>query len=146
MRGLQSLATFWNNAWDDVAAKFYDIEQKQFASEGGRSHRWARLTPAYEQWKAKNYPGKKILEREGTLRESLVGPGNYAFRQDEKLKLRIGTTVPYAIYHQKGTSKMVKRRPIDVQEADVKELQTIMLRHLVNKLRAAGVKVGKVNP
>lgn len=88
------------------------IWQKQFDAEGAYTGaRWAALSPPYRRWKAKHYPGRKILERTGLLRESLT---QRPFGIDEVKDdlMVIGTGVPYASYHQKGAPNLPARQMI----------------------------------
>lgn len=100
-----------------MAEDFFQTMSTIFSAEGsfeGRS-RWAALSPAYARWKARHFPGKKILELNGRLKNSLVtkgGPDNVLEITPDTLV--VGTTVPYAIYHQTGTPKMPMRKIIEL--------------------------------
>lgn len=127
---------FWN-----ITKLFWNIEKQQFDTEGGHgSGGWQALSPKYEEWKARNYPGKPILQRSGRLMQSLTGQTGDTVKQMEPLLLRLGTSVEYAIYHQQGTSRgLPKRKPIELTESDkqawVKEIQ----RWLVNMAKETGL-------
>lgn len=92
------------------------IEPQQFSTEGGESGGWASLSPEYEAWKSRHYSGSTILVRTGALRSSLAGKAGSITRIN-KWSAELGTSVPYAGYHQSGTSKMPKRPPIDLSQA-----------------------------
>jgi len=95
------------------------IEPKQFSSEGSRgSHGWARLSTDYGAWKAKNYPGRKILVLTGLMQESLFGENPWAIEEVKPLEMTVGTKLPFALYHQQGTTKMPARPVIDLTESD----------------------------
>ena len=70
--------------------------------EEGRPARWKPLTPAYARYKSHRWPGKKILQRTGVLRDSIrvtVEPG-----RGNTAAIVASTDVPYALVHQFGTT------------------------------------------
>ena len=115
---IEDLTPFWR---DVFAPKYFAAVQDLFSTsgtprgEGGRfsGAPWARLTPAYAVWKAKNYPGLPILTRTGRLKESLrwsgVGLGAEGIFEATPSFAIAGTSVPYGPAHQQGTGKMVAR-------------------------------------
>jgi phage gpG-like protein len=137
----------------EVTADFWEMEQRQFDSEGGASGGWAALSTrtatitgqmgrgalgaehqSYAAWKARHYPGKKILEREGYLKGSLTNSGigaAWTINEPEKLRVTVGTKLGYAAYHQTGTPNMPRRRPIDLTEKDKKRWTQIFHRWLI---------------
>ncbi|MFA5801532.1 MAG: hypothetical protein WC911_03555 [Thermoleophilia bacterium] len=106
--------------WEALAMDFFNvIETQQFSSEGRfGSSGWDSLTTGYAKWKRKHYPGRNILERKGDLRRSLtqIGAKGNIFRVS-KQQMEVGSSIPYGIYHQKGTKKMVARKPIELPES-----------------------------
>ena len=68
------------------------------------------------------YPGRPLLVLTGRLRESLTNARSrdsvYNRRQKGFKLLSLGTRVPYAGYHQHGTSKM-PRRPLFVVKSKI---------------------------
>lgn len=104
--------------WQIIAEDFRKIERRQFETEGGlwRSG-WPALSPEYATWKARHYPGKKILELTGRLKASLTGKGPGSVEDlSHPDWMKIGTAVPYAIYHQTGTRRMPARPPLVIPE------------------------------
>lgn len=93
---------------------------------------WAPLSPAYAEWKAKHYPGKTILRRTDALYNSLAGRGRGHVEEIHPLQMRWGTEIPYARFHQRGTSKMPQRRVIDLVEREkvqiMKDLQYYVVK------------------
>lgn len=74
------------------------------------SGQYEPLSKRYKARKSRMAPGKPIMVLRGDLRDSIVG--NTA---DSILKLTnnsaiVGTSLPYAIYHDEGFSGMVKRK------------------------------------
>ena len=114
------LRDFRPRIWPKVNAQFSRLMIEHFDSGGGSGSTgsWAPLSQNYGAWKAKHYPGEPILELTGTLRRSLTGsfaPGAH-YMVTPSLYER-GTSVPYAVFHQYGTSGMVPRPPIDFTDA-----------------------------
>ena len=116
-----------------IANEFYQSMTEVFATEGafeGRN-RWQELSPAYAKGKTKHYPGKKILDRTGRLKKSLTIKGS----SDSVLEitpnsLKIGTKVPYSIYHQKGTSRVPMRKIIELTDLQRKRWIQIIHKHM----------------
>jgi phage gpG-like protein len=127
---VQDLRTVWR----EVAADFARLEKTVFNKEGalGGWQRWKALAPATQKEKARKYGGNKILVRSGRLRMSLTNPTSPEFVFiSMPLSVELGTRVPYAKYHQKGTSKMAKREPIRITEAGKKRWVKMIQAYLV---------------
>jgi phage gpG-like protein len=87
-----------------------------FDAEGaqGRGGRWAPLSTKYAQKKAITFPGNQILVRTGAMRLSLTTMGHPgAIRQATASGLVFGSAVPWARFHQVGSSRLPKRPPFD---------------------------------
>jgi hypothetical protein len=123
------LRTFWQ---DVFAPRYFAAIQDIFALEGQRRNiatgrfsqgTWRPLSDRYAAWKARHFPGARILEREGTLRESLrwtgsgLGPGG--IWEVTAQHVRFGTSVPYATHHMKGTPTMPARPFLDKPDKSV---------------------------
>ncbi len=126
-----SIARFLNLTipFNKMAEDFYQSMTGVFAAEGAFEERprWQDLSPAYALWKSRNYPGRKILERTGRLKKSLTNRGG----SDSVLNitpksLSVGTKVPYAILHQKGTNRLPMRKIIELTDAQKKRWVRIM--------------------
>lgn len=128
-------------AFREIERSFREIERRQFQSEGSYgSGGWARLSPAYAEWKEAHFPGKPILQLTGALMGSLVGKTSKSVIEMEKLSLAIGTRLEYAIYHQKGTPRMPARPIIKLTGEDKRQWTKILHRFLVNQAKKAGLK------
>lgn len=116
--------------WDKIADRFTELQGRNFDSEGATmSGGWTPLSPDYGKWKATHHPGKKILDLGGDLRESLAG--KLGVRELTRKSMTVGTQIPYASYHQNGTSKMPARRLIgDVPVPEQQEWAKVLQRHL----------------
>jgi len=143
----RALSRFGDNVKDlrpafwDITKLFWDIEKQQFNTEGGYgSGGWKGLSPNYEAWKARNYPGKPILQRTGRMMSSLTGQTGDTIKELNPMSLRLGTSVNYAIYHQEGTSRgLPKRKPIQLTEQDKRNWVKTIQRWLVNMAKEAGL-------
>ena len=78
----------------DFLKEFYS--NPVFETEGGIfNSRWQPLSPNYELWKRKNFPGRGILERSGDMRKGFVA------RVDAH-SVELFNNIFYAQFHQKG--------------------------------------------
>jgi phage gpG-like protein len=94
-------------AWRRVIPYLHSTVADQFASEGGEmSGGWAPLAPSTLARKT----GPSILVESGALEESLTGMAPGAIRDVSKDELAFGSSVPYGIHHQRGTSRMPARK------------------------------------
>jgi phage gpG-like protein len=112
-------------AFEVLADDFLTVNKRQFDSEGGNSGTWAPLAPATVRRRGSAHP---ILNEHGDLRESLTQRGGKgSVRTVGPHELFVGTDVDYAHFHQSGTSRMPRRRPVELTAADrtrwVKSLQ-----------------------
>jgi len=108
------------------------VNARQFREEGSvETGKWSPLSPLYARWKARVRPGKPILVFDGDLKKSLTVPGQgiYIVRHN---MMTVGTSVPYAIYHQKGTP-MMPARPLlgSPRKADTRQFGKILQRWIV---------------
>ena len=60
--------------WSSLAPLIAEAADNIFASEGRGA--WPQLSEAYARWKAKNYPGKGILELTGAYRTAVTQIGS----------------------------------------------------------------------
>lgn len=112
--------------WGQAAPDFYAAMEKQFASEGAAyGSPWAALEASYAAWKSGHGYPSSILQRSRAMKGSLTG-GAGGFLKTGRQAMKIGTEVTgnqgqtYALFHQKGTSRM-PARPL-ITEAMAKEL------------------------
>jgi phage gpG-like protein len=124
LEGLYDSLKDFRRAWPQVAERYYLVIRRQFDSEGGRANPWAELAPSTLAGKAINYPGQPILRASNALFQSMVNAfdQNAVFRMTED-SLTLGTTLDYAAYHQKGTSKMPARPIFDFLDEDYKDFR-----------------------
>ena len=134
--------------WPVIEDEFYAQEKDQFATEGreGGAH-WQELSPVYAGWKAMHYPGRPILERTGSLVDSLTNPNSpHGVRIEERKTLTLGSRLPYAIYHQTGTSRMPARPEIQFPEALKRTMMHHIQTYLVQIASQSGLRQGGIGP
>lgn len=107
-----------------------------FDGEGEGS--WAPLSDDYAAWKAVNYPGAPLMVREGDLRDSMHGNGEFAVMHNGRDGAAWGTRVKYAKPHQHGTSRgLPARRLIVLNDAFRKDFLTVARVWMRTNARAA---------
>lgn len=100
--------------WDKLADRFATVNRRQFDSEGAYgSGGWPELSPAYGKWKARHYPGAKILHRTGELEESLT-QRPFGIERLEPGSMTVGSGVAHGAYHAKGGGNLPQRRPVEL--------------------------------
>lgn len=118
-------------AWEAIADDFAKVERRQFATEGAAySGGWPALSPKYGAWKARHYPGRRILARDGDLEASLT-QRPFGIEAIFRHLMVIGSDVFYGAFHQHGTGRMPQRRPVEFNESTrrrwVKFVQSYMI-------------------
>lgn len=106
----------WRQPFEQMAEDFWEQNKETFEAEGPG---WRPLSPRYAKWKEKAYPGKPILVRTGALKASLTsGFARHSIFEVYPTRMEIGTSIPYAMYHQTGSLKVVdhppKRSPVEI--------------------------------
>ena len=118
-------------AFDAMGDRLEAAEIRQFASEGAfGSGGWTALSPAYGAWKARNYPGAPILVRTGELRDDLTQRPFSIDVVEDRMAL-FGSAVPYGRFHQGGTDRMPRRRPIELPGSGREEWAKVMQRWIM---------------
>lgn len=116
------LARFWYKE----LAKNFDTAGRH--ASGG----WAPLKPATVADKRRRGLDRRILHATLRLRRSLTQAGAPdGIRVITAHSAAIGTTVPYARFHQSGTSKMPRRRPLELNEQARKRSVKIVQRYII---------------
>lgn len=91
--------------------------------EAGRPRPWKPLSRGYLLWKLRHGYSPLPLTKSGDLRRSVT------FRVSRN-RLFIGTSNPYASFHQFGTRSLPKRAFLVFQESDLKRIQDLILKHI----------------
>jgi len=90
-----------------VRTLFAAGEQARFAASGPG---WPQLADSTKQLKEAAGLDRRILRASDRLYESLVNPDSAdAIKTTTPDRIELGTKVPYARFHQYGTSRMPKR-------------------------------------
>lgn len=117
--------------WEELADRFGKQEARQFRSEGrAASGGWAALSPRYAAWKARRFPGKRILERTGDLRRSLT-ERPFGIEVLKRRYMIVGSDVDYGEYHQKGGANLPRRRPVEFTENARRTWVKAMQRYII---------------
>lgn len=125
----------YSEPFGQVVDLLKEVERKQFESEGSYGGvGWQPLSPRYAAYKEARYGSKPIMVISGLLKESLTGDNPYYFEKIEPLRLTFGSTVPYGIYHQTGTSKMPQRKLINLNENDKKRVTKTIQKWMVQQI------------
>lgn len=131
----------YSDVFEKLGDDFYEIEKRLFGSQGGSGDKgkWKALSPKYAAWKSKNYPGQPILVQTGELRDSLTQKGGQNIRAISRKQAVFGTYDEKAIYHQQGSGKLPKRRPIDLNEQDKSRWMKIVHEFIVHTSKMLGL-------
>lgn len=122
-------------AFNQIARIFWRAEADQFDTEGARGGvPWEDLKEPYRSRKSKTFPGRPILVATGLMRASLMGGNSNAVFSVSPTQMKIGTSVPYARFHQSGTRKMARRPVIMMTEDDAKEFARQIQLHIMKGL------------
>jgi len=134
--------------WPVIEDDFYAQEKDQFRSEGEEGgDKWSELSPDYAAWKEGHYPGKPILQRTGDLYDSLTNPNSTnAVRREERKSLTLGSTLPYALYHQTGTENMPARPELQFPEVFKRSVMHHVQVYLVQIASQSGFRTGGWSP
>jgi len=130
--------------WEDLYDDFLQGERSLFAAEGNVGSRtremessgawglWEPLNEDYAKRKQAQGYGTKILVRTGRLKESLTERSHAdAVFQSRELGMSLGTKVPYAGYHQTGTSRMPAREPIRINESKARRWMRLIQQFIL---------------
>lgn len=128
LTGLRDQIKDWRGAWPKVSEKLTEIEVQLFDFVGatGGHGKWADLKPAYARAKQTKRGLAPILQASGRLQDSLTGKSSDRIDAHEPLVLRWGTEVPYAVFHQAGTRKMVARQIFDFTRENRMAMQSTL--------------------
>ena len=118
---------------------FFESNKKVFKSLGGKSGKWKPLSKDYATWKAKHYPGKPLMVREGDLKKSLTKKDDnniYSPSYTNKtFKLVLGSQVEYGIYHQTGAGHLPTRRVIDLDGQAIRNIFNALQKELIYAIK-----------
>ena len=128
---------------DDLSAPLRDAAEilrqsigQNFASEGGNVGGWAPLSPDYREWKESHFPGMPILVRTRAMRAAILSESAFTV---EKRRMVYDPDAPaYAIFHQRGTSRMPQRKVVQITKDDARQIDRAFARWLAYVTRSLG--------
>jgi phage gpG-like protein len=123
-------------AFHKIAEDMREQIGQQFATEGERgSGGWEPLKEATIAAKASAGLDPHILQATHSLMESLTGTGGDHIEEVTDDSLLFGSSNAYGKFHQKGTSRMPARKPVDFTELDrrgfIRTLQAYIVEGVV---------------
>ena len=128
--------------WESLAPMVAEAADRIFASEGHGG--WPQLSEAYARWKARNYPGKGILELTGAYRSAATqvgAPGNSITTTENSLTYGV-EGLDYPVYHETGTDRMPARPVFDLLAEDEELSRAVteaFSKHINQKLNEAQI-------
>lgn len=159
MAGFASDISDLTTVWPEVAPVLQAQVLEKFASEGsaGEHGEWDALSPRYGAWKEAHYPGKTILQRDGTLINSFQDGGAGHVDRRTETTLEFGSAVPYSVYHQWGyrtrlgtgkrkpredaLARVPARRQLDPTDTDIDGIRRAMQAGIVKMVRRRGFAI-----
>lgn len=130
---LEDRAIHARPAFEKMGEKLLRHEKRLFASDGASGGPpWAPLAASTIAAKAARGQDPRILRATGALHSSLTDKGDAAniFHADDD-GLEFGSRLAYARYHQHGTKRMPKRKPLQLNETQKRDLLRILQKHLM---------------
>ena len=122
-------------AFQEMANALAAIQQDWWKSDGQGT--WAPLKEPYRSWKRKRFPSRGILRgpdrpgHKGLQLERQLTRRPFGYERISNRELVIGSTLDYAIHHQKGTPNMVARPPLKpVDTITAQRLARILQTHI----------------
>ena len=116
LHGMLGAVSDWTPVWQTIQTDWSATMARKFDTEGAHeagtdadgnpNPAWAPLSAKYAAWKAKHYPGMKILQRTGELRKASVDPETTI--TPTSLRLTVGSA--YALYHQSSEPRSILPR------------------------------------
>lgn len=119
-------------AFHKIADDMRLVEAEQFGTEGGHgSGGWKELAESTLRAKLSAGLDPDILQATHKLMESLTGTGGDHIEEISDEHLLFGSSVDYGKYHQKGTSRMPARKPVDFRENERRDFIRTLQRYFM---------------
>lgn len=133
-------------SWRAVSDEVYSILRSQFSTQGARGPggRWpARAKSTVDRYTAINRKGFAVLNeplrRTDAMFRALTTRGApHGVYEEGAEELVLGTTLPYAVIHQRGGGRIPQRKIYDFTERDTARIRSILKRGLVEKIKDRG--------
>jgi phage gpG-like protein len=155
----------WSFIWPKTIDLLHQIEANQFARFGARGPHgeWAPLSADYQKRKLRAKGmiagGTRILQASGRLWRSLVAGSGDTVDERYPNRLRWGTSLKCALYHQTGyrtrlgtgkrmpkpggLARVPARRVIDLRPDDYRLFGQVWAKEIANYIRRLGFAVAK---
>lgn len=121
-----------------LTPRYRTLIREQFDREGrGATGRWTPLSANYAKWKRKSYPGRKILELTGAMKQSFTTPSRniaYGVIQGSSYVFRFGSEDEKAEWHQSGAGNLPVRKIIDFNTQQLRGIGLSIARTLEDGL------------
>jgi phage gpG-like protein len=118
--------------WQEILKTLRLIEQVQFLTQGAHgSGGWPELAESTLKAKAKKGQQPWIERATEDLFNSLTQETSDSIADVHQDWLKYGTSIPYAIFQQTGTSRMPQRRLVQLTEIERKELTKMVQRFIM---------------
>lgn len=118
-------------AFDEMADNLAVWNRRQFDTEGrSGSGGWRKLARKTLQAKRRKGITPRILVASGRLRDDLTRRP-FGVERIGRQEMTVGTDRKYARFHQRGTATMPKRPPMELTEANRRQLTKILQKYLV---------------
>lgn len=121
-------------AFEAIGGLMMDETGRQFDTEGAHaSGGWAPLAQStIRRREHRGYVPIVILHQTGALKRSLTerDAPHQIFNAGPQ-ELVFGSRLPYAVYHQRGTPAMPRRRPLEFTEPAKRQMVKIIQRYIV---------------
>jgi len=141
---LHDLRDFWRYYF---APAFYRQLERNYETEGSMVGGWAPLSPRYLAWKSRVAPGRGILQFTGRLQQSLTWnatePGAGGIFIAERAYVVLGTSVPYAQYHQLGGARLPRRSVLFPGQNAASTFGRLLHRYAVDMAGEAGLRAAQ---
>lgn len=140
LRGLGERLTNSTPVWGPVTAELRRLTARQFATEGqSGSAGWASLSPVTIARKQALGQPNRILEATGRLMRSVTtAQAQDGVDRRTNDTLQWGTTVPYAAFHQAGTSNMPRRPVVQLPESSRERIAREIANYFLDRQYTPG--------
>lgn len=123
-------------AFRRIRDRLQTAAKRQFDTEGGYgSGGWPPLAESTIERKRAAGQSSRILIATGALRDSLAGRGTGHTERFSSHAMQWGSSIPYGRYHMTGTSRMPRREPLNIPEAERRNIMKELQEHIATTAR-----------
>lgn len=99
------------------------------------SGQYEPLQPKYQKTKARMKPSAPIMVYDGRLRDSIVGNTSDSIMKITEFTATVGTSVPYAKFHDEGTKNMPQRKSLFLTKKMVEQMVKIYEANIIKGIK-----------